>query len=59
MAKQPAARELRARRDLRWQPGQRQQRRALAEGYGRRPHPRGVLVPAAIVPANRVAVPAP
>ena len=38
----PPARELHARRDVRRQPGERQQRRALAEGARRSAQPRGV-----------------
>lgn len=41
-----AARELHARRDLRRQPGERKQRRALAEGGRRSEEPGGVLVSA-------------
>ena len=43
----PAPGELHARGDLRRPPGERQQRRALAQGHGRPVQPRGVLVPAA------------
>ena len=56
----PPARELHARRDLRRQPGQRQQRRALGQGAGRSTRAaRSSPIQPQIVPANRVAVPVP